>query len=323
MLGERCSRELDAGLGALHSAVAVASGIQREMSREGIVKPDRTPVTIADLAVQAIVIHRIAAHFPHDPIVAEEDSTPLRTGEGGAVQSCVTDWVQRWIPDFDSARVCDAIDRGKSAPADRFWTLDPIDGTKGFLTGAHYAIALALIVKGRVEMAMLACPKLSLGAAMRGVIALAVRGEGACGMPLTGREPRSIRVSDTGDPSLARLIRSRDPGHIDTTRLDRFIACFGSTSDPIAMDSQAKHAAIASAQADVMLRLPATSGFKEFIWDQAAGALVIEEAGGRVTDLNGSRLDFSAGRRLSRNDGVVASNRRLHDAVLDAVQRSL
>jgi 3'(2'), 5'-bisphosphate nucleotidase len=70
-----------------------------------------------------------------------------------------------------------------------------------------------------------------------------------------------------------------------------------------------------------MLRLPATRIFRDKIWDHAAGALIVEEAGGCVTDLVGRPLDFGAGRVLSHNEGVVASNGRLHSAVLEAVQR--
>jgi hypothetical protein len=58
--------------------------------------------------------------------------------------------------------------------------------------------------------------------------------------------------------------------------------------------------------------------FREAIWDEASGSLLIEEAGGRVSDLIGQPLDFAAGRRLYRNRGLVASNARLHDRVLAA-----
>jgi 3'(2'), 5'-bisphosphate nucleotidase len=88
------------------------------------------------------------------------------------------------------------------------------------------------------------------------------------------------------------------------------------------MDSQAKHVVIASGSADVLLRFPSATGVHEAIWDQAAGSLLIEEAGGRVTDLLGQTLDFSAGRRLSHNRGLVVSNGLLHDALLTAVRRS-
>jgi 3'(2'), 5'-bisphosphate nucleotidase len=63
-------------------------------------------------------------------------------------------------------------------------------------------------------------------------------------------------------------------------------------------------------------------GFHAAIWDEAAGSLLIEEAGGRVTDLLGRALDFSAGRRLSRNVGLVATNGVLHEGVLKAIQHA-
>jgi 3'(2'), 5'-bisphosphate nucleotidase len=86
------------------------------------------------------------------------------------------------------------------------------------------------------------------------------------------------------------------------------------------MDSQAKHAVIAAGQAELLIRLPATREFRDTIWDQAAGSLIVEEAGGRVTDLHGIPLDFAAGRRLARNEGVLASNGRIHATVVDAIR---
>jgi 3'(2'), 5'-bisphosphate nucleotidase len=91
---------------------------------------------------------------------------------------------------------------------------------------------------------------------------------------------------------------------------------------PWLMDSQAKHALIAAGRADVLIRIPATADYRDKIWDQAAGTLIIEESGGRVTDLHGARLEFGTGRLLTRNHGVIASNGHLHAAVLDAAQRT-
>jgi 3'(2'), 5'-bisphosphate nucleotidase len=67
------------------------------------------------------------------------------------------------------------------------------------------------------------------------------------------------------------------------------------------------------------MRLPVKRGYREKIWDHAAGVAVIEAAGGRVTDLNGKDLDFGCGEALDANRGVLASNGFLHDAVLAAV----
>jgi 3'(2'), 5'-bisphosphate nucleotidase len=88
------------------------------------------------------------------------------------------------------------------------------------------------------------------------------------------------------------------------------------------MDSQAKHALIAAGAADLLIRVPASKTYRDKIWDQAAGSLLIEEAGGRVTDLNGVPLEFGVGRLLSGNEGVIASNGHLHDAVIEAIQRA-
>ncbi len=64
--------------------------------------------------------------------------------------------------DINAAQVLGWIDRGGTSQyVERFWTLDPIDGTKGFLRGEQYAVALALVVDGRVVVAALACPNLS------------------------------------------------------------------------------------------------------------------------------------------------------------------
>ncbi len=90
---------------------------------------------------------------------------------------------------------------------------------------------------------------------------------------------------------------------------------------PIGMDSQAKYAVLAAGEGDVLLRLlsPSRPDYREKIWDQAAGSIVIEEAGGRITDLDGKPLDFSHGRTLAKNRGILATNGHLHDAVLAAL----
>jgi 3'(2'), 5'-bisphosphate nucleotidase len=90
----------------------------------------------------------------------------------------------------------------------------------------------------------------------------------------------------------------------------------------VRMDSQAKYAVLAAGKGDLMLRLlsPAKPNYREKIWDQAAGSLVVEEAGGRITDLCGERLDFTVGRTLDNNRGILASNGHLHLAALEALK---
>ena len=95
------------------------------------------------------------------------------------------------------------------------------------------------------------------------------------------------------------------------------------TAPPYRIDSQCKYAAVARGDAAIYLRLPTKPGYVEKIWDHAAGVCVIEEAGGKVTDVHGKDLDFSRGRRLENNTGVVVSNGQFHEDVVRAVQRVL
>jgi 3'(2'), 5'-bisphosphate nucleotidase len=88
------------------------------------------------------------------------------------------------------------------------------------------------------------------------------------------------------------------------------------------MDSQAKYAVLAAGEGDVLLRLisPSRPDYREKIWDQAAGSIVVTEAGGRISDLDGRSLDFSHGRTLATNRGIVATNGRLHDQILNGLR---
>ena len=68
------------------------------------------------------------------------------------------------------------------------------------------------------------------------------------------------------------------------------------------------------------MRLPTKKSYEEKIWDHAAGMIIVEEAGGRVTDLFGKPLDFSRGRTLDNNQGIVATNGLVHERMLEAVK---
>ena len=89
------------------------------------------------------------------------------------------------------------------------------------------------------------------------------------------------------------------------------------------MDSQAKYGSIARGAGDLYLRLPVRKDYEEKIWDHAAGDVIVREAGGEVTDAEGRRLDFSMGRTLKRNKGVVAAPRGVHAQILEAVKEVL
>jgi 3'(2'), 5'-bisphosphate nucleotidase len=378
--------EQEHALEAVVRAASLCRQVQSEMVRPlASQKADRSPVTVADYGSQAIVCRSLAAAFPGDPVVAEESARALRRPDQAAMLGHVTRYVQRVLPAAAPADICDWIDHGQAVPAARFWTLDPIDGTKGFLRGDQYAIALALIVDGRVQVGALACPNLAPAppsprpspsegegatipsplrgdgkAAQRaaslwdsggrvrgeprhvtriskrtlpasqgtggqgggGVVFVAARGQGAAMLPLDDDGPlQPIHVASLADPAGARFVESFEPAHADQAAHQALARVLGITRPALRMDSQAKYGVVARGEAAIYLRLPSPQSpdYRENIWDHAAGALLVEEAGGRVTDALGADLDFGAGRKLSRNRGVIVSNGQLHEAILNAL----
>jgi 3'(2'), 5'-bisphosphate nucleotidase len=321
------SAEARFAINTVREASLLARRIQQEMVGSGLTKDDRSPVTVADFAIQALVARRLAERLPGSVLIGEEQADALRLGEGIETLDQVTRFVRTAVPNATPEEVCGLIDRGSGEPPATFWTLDPIDGTKGFLRGEQYAVALALLRQGEVELGVLGCPELAdarrPAPSGPGSLIAAVRDEGTWTQPLAGNADwQRLDVSARGDTESAHLLRSVEKAHTNVDEIGRLATQLGVTAPPIAMDSQAKYALLAAGEGDVLLRLlsPSRPDYREKIWDQAAGSIVISEAGGRITDLDGRPLDFSHGRTLARNRGILATNGHLHEAVLAALR---
>jgi 3'(2'), 5'-bisphosphate nucleotidase len=319
--------EAQFALHAARSAATLCRQIQVELVSPAITKADRSPVTVADFASQALVGNMLSRAFPQDRLVAEEDSRTLQAEDDDTTLERVTEYIGRLLPEVDQQKVCTWIDLGAGEPLGRFWILDPIDGTKGFLRGDQYVTALALVEDGEVVVGALGCPNLNRGMTPdlggEGSAVLAVKGMGCYSYGMKSDDPIQLFVSDQVNPEAARLLRSYESGHTHEGKMSELVEVLGTQADPVRMDSQAKYAVMAAGGGDLLFRLisPEKPDYEEMIWDQAAGALVVEEAGGRVTDLQGRSLDFTRGRNLRANIGVLASNGKLHDVALDALQR--
>jgi len=337
------SPEIQFAIHAVRQASLLARRVQNELVTPTLTKEDRSPVTIADFACQALIGSLLGEAFPNDPLVAEEDSAPLREPSAEETLAYVTSFVGRAINELktpiealrlnahqgvNSQQICQWIDRGKSSSASRFWVLDPIDGTKGFLRGDQYAVAFSLVQDGQVRVAALGCPNLSEGQTPDlhgpGSIVVAAQNQGSWAAQLD--EPgdyKPMHVSGHDNPAEARLMRSFEAGHTNVDQVDLFAAALGAQAAPVLMDSQAKYAVLAAGGGDVLLRLLSASkpNYREKIWDQAAGSLILEEAGGKITDLDGKELDFTAGRSLVNNRGILATNGWLHTQALAALKK--
>ncbi|MDM8552306.1 3'(2'),5'-bisphosphate nucleotidase, partial [Desulfobacterales bacterium HSG2] len=261
--------------------------------------------------------------FPEDPIVGEEDAGILRDNPDICRQ--VSDLVNEHTDAVTESRMLEVLDFG-SRDTDftkRFWTADPIDGTKGFLRGDQYAVALALVENGQIVIGILGCPNFQADDRQpdegKGYLLYAVRGEGAFMMPLKGGDRKRISVDALTSAEKARFCESVESAHTSHGTHKRISDTLGITSPPYRIDSQAKYAAVACGSASIYLRLPGNKEYREKIWDHAAGAVIVSEAGGQVTDFGGKALDFSISRKLEGNTGILATNGHLHQQVLRAI----
>ena len=321
------TKEIKFAIEAVREAALLVRRVQREMVSAALAKDDRSPVTVADFVAQAIVCQRLGEYSPGATLIGEERADALRTADGRATLEQVTHFVCSAIAATTPEEICELIDRGShpdgTRPPATFWTLDPVDGTKGFLRREQYAVALALVRDGSVEVGVLGCPELSDASRSEpngpGSLVAAVRGQGAWTCPLNEHGSwRKLTVSERSDRAAARLLRSVEKAHTNTDEIGQLVSTLGIAAPPVAMDSQAKYAVLAAGEGDVLLRLisPSRPDYREMIWDQAAGSIVVTEAGGKVTDLDGKPLDFTHGRTLAKNRGILAPNGRLHEALL-------
>jgi len=220
-------------------------------------KPDLTPVTDADTAVEEQLRQRLTGARPHDAVLGEE--------------------------------------QGLTGAGPRQWVVDPIDGTKNYVRGVPvWATLVALQVEGRVDVGVVSAPAL-------GRRWWAARGQGAyAGSTLAGGVP--LRVSAVSDLADASLSFSSLSGWQAQGRLPALLALTGKAWRTRAYGDFWSHMLVAEGAVDASFE-PEVS-----LWDLAALQVVVEEAGGRFTDLAGE----------ARPDGgsAVCSNGLLHDEVL-------
>lgn len=174
------------------------------------------------------------------------------------------------------------------------WVVDPLDGTREFVRGIpEFATSIALLTDGGPVVAVCNNPA-------KGRLITAIRGAAQA-------DRIARRVTDTIDLQRALILASRT----ETARglWDDFAGRFA----VLATGSVAyKMALVAAGEADATFSLA-----PKHIWDIAAGVLLVEEAGGRVTDLEGCPIRFEQPDALV--DGVIASNGLLHGPLLDLI----
>jgi 3'(2'), 5'-bisphosphate nucleotidase len=323
---------------------AVADQILKNKGANTITKTDKSPVTIGDFSAQAIIINAIKHNFPNDEIIGEEDSQDLQENKELAAtilkelkKSDEIVHSELLGPKFQSVeQVSKIIDQGASEGGrnGRFWALDPIDGTKGFLRGDQYAVCLALIVDGVVQLGVIGCPNLpdSFEApTYSGGLFTAIKTQGSYYAKLYDEAvvedlQKSTRIQmkndlkSTSEIKVCEGVEKGHSSHDDQFKIKEFLKI--PQNQTLNLDSQVKYCSLSKGLAELYLRLPISATYKEKVWDHAAGNVLITESGGVVTDMNGNELDFGTGRTL-KSSGVIAGSKQFHSQVIEAIKATV
>ena len=283
-------------------------------------KAGREPVTIADYGAQALVCRALSLAFPADAVLAEEHadqfSTLLPDDQRAEITRLVGDVLGEAVTE---AQITGWLDYGRGIEAERTWLIDPVDGTKGFIAMRRYSIAVALLDGGLPVAGVLGSPGYPT-ADGRGLLFHAQRGAATVEF-ISGGKPNRIAVSARSKPSTLKVVQSVERDHAHLELMAQIYGQLGISEAQVeGIDSQDKYAMIACGDADLMLRLPREEVPQHRAWDHAAGAALVQAAGGVVTDVDGSPLDFSTGAILTNNTGMVVTNGAIHDRVLEVVQ---
>lgn len=195
-----------------------------------------------------------------------------------------------------------AEESGLSAGSDTYqWIIDPLDGTTNFLHGfPQFAVSIALSVKGQLDQAVIYDP-------VSQELYTASRGSGA---QLNNRRIRVAKRHDLDGALIGTGFPFRRP-----ELLDPYLATFRALAPKVADVRRAGSAALDLAY----VAAGRLDGFWEFglsPWDMAAGVLLIQEAGGTVSD-------FGGGQQFLEHGNVVAGNLKMHAAILRTIQPQL
>jgi len=322
-----------AALDAVRDASLVCRTVQRTMDAvRAITKDDSSPVTIADYASQAVVAHTLRGRLPGTlHLVGEETSAYLRNPEHATLLAGTVEAAREVWPEADDDWLLEAVDLGAGEPnPSGFWTLDPIDGTKGFLRGHQYSVCLAYIEHGQVIIGVLGCPNLARDFSVEfderdgaGSIYWCIRGQGVWELPCThsgSERPVKIERLPHASPTIS-YCESVDSSHTYREAVMSVMEAVGASGEPSRLDGQGKYAVVARGQVDAHVRLPRKRPYVERIWDHAPGALIAAEAGCSVSDARGEPLDFSHGRGLEKNIGIVVAPPALHGRIVGAIAK--
>ncbi|MFX1554859.1 MAG: 3'(2'),5'-bisphosphate nucleotidase CysQ [Promethearchaeota archaeon] len=276
----------------------------KEKGFKSFEKRDQSPVTLADLATQIYIVDNLRAKFPEDHILAEEEGSLIDINSEKLIYECFDDLK------IKVGEIKETINyRGRFSK--REWTVDPIDGTQGYVEGLSYAVGIGLMVESDPKISAISVPNyneegLGVFSAVKNIGVYASYG---------GKEFKEIKVSNQDSLKDAVLCHSL---HYDKPWVLEFAKKVG-INKLIRIDSMLKFCKIADGSADLYIK--PIDRKHSFSWDFLPGYLIVTEAGGKVTDSSNRPIWFKSDTLMWSEPAVIASNGVIHDKVIDHLKK--
>lgn len=312
---------------AVRAGSRVAQAAQRDWLGRSVQKEDKSPVTVADFAVQAVVSYHLFAAFPKANLVAEETADTFLSLPELERKECLRR-VQHEVPEITTEEeICGLIGRGNysNLTAESTFILDPIDGTKGFIRGEQYAVCLGLLsAQGEPTVGVIGCPNLWGSNDTKGFLFEAQVGTGGTRIrKLFPEDGDDVVLQTVSSPTTATKVvfaESFEKSHTVPQLHQRLLDKFNITEEAvIRIDSQTKYGLLVRGDATVYPRI---TSYDQCIWDVLPGAVILQQAGGKITDHKGDQLDYKSGGRYIRNHTLLSScsaSAELHETLVSVI----
>ncbi len=302
----RFKKELKIAVELVRKATEITEWF-REKGFESFLKSDQSPVTIADFASQIYIVSRLNDYFPDDEIIAEEENIDyIDLKAENLIKQCFDELGVEKLKLIKE----NIAYRGKSSK--RQWTVDPIDGTAGYQEGLSYAVGIGLMINSLPKICAIGVPNYNEKSL---AIFSAEEGQRAK-VSYDNKGLKPIQVSQREDIKNIRLCHSL---HYDKPWVLNFAQNIG-IRNFIQIDSMAKFCMVADGSADLYIKPLDTA--HSFTWDFMPGDLIVREAGGDITDLNGKRLKFKKEKCLWTAPGIIASNGIIQKKIIELIKRN-
>jgi 3'(2'), 5'-bisphosphate nucleotidase len=300
-------KELEELVEIVQNAIRITEWFKKR-GFESFVKMDKSPVTIADFASQIYIISKLKKLYPNDSIIAEETyNSKLNLSLEKLILSCYSTLhlsIETEIKDILNYR---------GTNSDRHWSIDPIDGTIGYQKGLSYAIGIGLIENYQKMSSVIGVPNYNSSG-----IAIFVANKNSGAKASYGGGPfLTIKVSDQKSIIHSRFCHSL---HYDEPWVIKLAKILG-IEKYVQIDSMAKFCMVADSSAELYIK--PMSKNRSFIWDFLPGDLLVNEAGGKVTDLNGYPPKYINNKCVISAPGLVVSNGKFHEEIIETIKTNL